>query len=582
MIKRRFTLPKYRTAILFALSMPVLYVISRYNYLLFHSFADGVSIVIAACVFTIIWNGRHLIDNDYFLYVGIAFLFFAFWDLMHLLGNKNMGVFPEYGNLGPALYIASRYILSISLIIAPLFINRKLNTTRMFAVYSLVTLFILLSLFYWQIFPVCIVDGVGLTPFKVVSDYIICMILLGAIGLLLINRRSFDSRVLWIIVSSIILSIATGLAFTLYADPFGIMNAVGHFFQIASFYLVFFAFIETSLRKPQDILYRKLKQNEEKLAENIKQLDNANVELKQEIAERKRAEEALREKEEQLRLLFENMTEGIALHELIYDESGKVTDYRILSVNPTYEIHTGISVERARGSLASDLYGTGNPPYLEEYTRVAQTGVPLSFETYLPSLEKHFFISAIPHGQGQFATVFMDITERKHLEEELREASLHDLLTGLHNRRGFFTLAEQQVKAAARARMKLSLTYLDCDDFKWVNDSLGHEQGDKVLVDTAHILRQTFRESDIIARIGGDEFVILSIEAADVDPEVFLKRLQQNIDEYNAKETRRYKLALSWGTVAYDPESLDSLDELLSQADRLMYRHKKDKANKQS
>ncbi len=269
-----FTLSKYRAAIFLVLALPILYAISRYNYSLFHSLADGVSIVIAACFFVIIWNSRHLIDNDYFLYVGITFLFWALLDFMHLLGNKNMGVFPAYGNLGPAFYIASRYILSISLMIAPLFINRKLNTTLMFGVYSLITLLLLLSIFSWQIFPVCIVEGVGLTPFKVVSDYIICLILLGAMGLLFIRRRSFDSRVLWLIASSIILSIATGLSFTLYTDPFGIMNMVGHLFQIASFYLVYLAFIKTSLSKPQDILYRKLKQNEAALRESNAYLEN--------------------------------------------------------------------------------------------------------------------------------------------------------------------------------------------------------------------------------------------------------------------------------------------------------------------
>jgi signal transduction histidine kinase len=300
MIRSLLTQPKYRAAIFWVLALPPLYFISRHNYNLFHVFVDGASIVIAACVFLIIWNARRIIDNDYFLYVGIAFLFFAFMDSMHVLGNKNMGVFPEYGNLGPALYIASRYILGISLMIAPLFIHRKLNTTLMFAVYSLGTSFILLSVFYWQIFPVCIVEGVGLTPFKVVSDYIICLFLLGAIGLLLINRRSFDSRVLRIIVSSIILSIATGVAFTLYADPFGIMNAVGHFFQIASFYLIYLAIIETSLTKPQDVLYQKLRQSEEKLAENIQQLDYANVELKQKIAERRQAEESLQKSRDEL------------------------------------------------------------------------------------------------------------------------------------------------------------------------------------------------------------------------------------------------------------------------------------------
>jgi PAS domain S-box-containing protein len=311
MVKSDFTLPKFGTAIFLVLALAVLYFISRHNYNLFHSFADGISIVIAASVFTIIWNGRRIVDNDYFLYVGIAFLFFAFWDLMHLLGNKNMGVLPRYGNLGPVLYIVSRYTLSISLIIAPLFINRKLNTTLMYALYSLLTLLTLLSIFYWQIFPVCIVEGVGLTPFKVVSDYIICLILLGSIGLLLINRRSFDSRVLRLIVFSIILSIATGLAFTLYADPFGIMNAIGHFFQIASFYLIYLAFIETSLTKPQDILYQKLKKNEGKLAESVEQLNDANAELKQEATERKRVEEALRESEGRYALTLDAVNDGL-------------------------------------------------------------------------------------------------------------------------------------------------------------------------------------------------------------------------------------------------------------------------------
>ena len=253
---RPHTFTGYRIAIS-VLALPVIYFISRYNYNFFHSFADGATILVAASVFTIIWNSRHRVDNDYFLYTGIAFLFFAFLDAMHLLGNKNMGIFPEYGNLGPTFYIASRYVLSVSLLIAPLFINRKVNTTVVFSVYSVVTLLILLSIFYWKIFPACIIEGVGLTPFKVVSDYVICLILLGSIVSLLINRRSFDPRVLRLIVYSIILFIATGLTFTLYTDPFGITNLIGHLFQLASFYLVYLAFIETSLTKPQEILFRR-------------------------------------------------------------------------------------------------------------------------------------------------------------------------------------------------------------------------------------------------------------------------------------------------------------------------------------
>jgi two-component sensor histidine kinase/PAS domain-containing protein len=440
MIKNHVTLPQYRTLILLVFALPVLYFISRHNYNLFHSLADGVSIVIAACVFAIIWNGRRIVDNDYFLYVGIAFLFFAFWDLMHLLGNKNMGVFPEYGNLGPALYIISRYILSISLLIAPLFINRKLNTTLMYAAYSLVTLLVLLSIFYWHIFPVCIVDGVGLTPFKVVSDYIICLILLGSIGLLLINRRSFDSRVLWLIVSSIILSIATGLAFTLYADPFGIMNATGHFFQIASFSLIYIAFIETSLTKPQDILYRKLKQKEEELVENVKQVDAANVKLKREVAERKQAEEALRESELLRRLSIDNMLEGYALHEAIFDEKGRMVDYRFLEFNPSAQKIANVAREEIVGRTAKELYShIMERGLIDRYADVMATGIPAVIDDFYYAgdhLNKALDIACFRIDDRHFACVFRDITDSKRVEEKIKASLLEKetMLKEIHHR----------------------------------------------------------------------------------------------------------------------------------------------------
>jgi PAS domain S-box-containing protein len=142
------------------------------------------------------------------------------------------------------------------------------------------------------------------------------------------------------------------------------------------------------------------------------------------ITDRKRAEEALQESEEKFRILFESMAEGVALHEMVRDDTGKAVDYRILHVNPAYAQQTGIPRERANNALASELYEGGAPPYLREYEEMLGSDRPLFFETYFPPLKKYFSISAICTKPNQFATVFLDITKRKQAEEELRKGQL--------------------------------------------------------------------------------------------------------------------------------------------------------------
>jgi PAS domain S-box-containing protein len=139
------------------------------------------------------------------------------------------------------------------------------------------------------------------------------------------------------------------------------------------------------------------------------------------ITARKKAEDELRLSEAKFRSLNFTMSEGVCLHEIIYDESGQAVDYRILDINPAYEQFTGLTREQAVGKKASELYGTGKPPYFDVYERVAATGKPESFETYFPPMQKHFSISAFSPGKGSFATVFTDITERKKAENELKQ-----------------------------------------------------------------------------------------------------------------------------------------------------------------
>ncbi len=170
--------------------------------------------------------------------------------------------------------------------------------------------------------------------------------------------------------------------------------------------------------------------------------------------------------------------------------------------------------------------------------------------------------------------VYTDITARVRMEETLRALALVDELTGLYNRRGFFTLSQQQLKTANRAKRKMLLLFTDFDGLKLINDAFGHSEGDRALIETADILRETFRESDIIARIGGDEFVVLAAETGKANANAVITRLQENLEARNAKGDRRYELSLSAGIAYYDPESPCSIDELLAQADRAMYERK--------
>jgi len=158
-------------------------------------------------------------------------------------------------------------------------------------------------------------------------------------------------------------------------------------------------------------------------------------------------------------------------------------------------------------------------------------------------------------------------------EEELLALSLTDELTGLHNRRRFFILAEQCFKVAIRKKKRWLLLYIDMDDLKWINDHCGHNEGDQALIGLGTILKKTFRESDVIARIGGDEFAVLLESSAESDA-MLMGRLYENIRDYNAKASQDYKLSISMGAARFDPEYPISVDKLLSKADALMYAQK--------
>jgi diguanylate cyclase (GGDEF)-like protein len=167
-----------------------------------------------------------------------------------------------------------------------------------------------------------------------------------------------------------------------------------------------------------------------------------------------------------------------------------------------------------------------------------------------------------------------DNTERKKLEEEIRALSIIDHLTGLYNRRGFLSLAEQQLKILERTGKEMLLIFADLDGMKIINDTLGHQRGDEALIETANMLKKTFRKADIIGRMGGDEFAILALSGTHQDPEILKSRLERNIKEFNNTRQRGFQISLSVGLAHYDPKSQATIDDLLSKADERMYQEK--------
>ena len=217
-------------------------------------------------------------------------------------------------------------------------------------------------------------------------------------------------------------------------------------------------------------------------------------------------------------------------------------------------------------------------------------GLSVELKSRIQSRKKRFELKAdglLERGRADSLRHARDIVAANLLLERAHKRSLIDSLTGLYNRRAFLTLARQQLKLADREGKRIHLLFADFDGLKQINDAFGHPEGDRALIEVADVLRKTFRESDIVARIGGDEFLVMAmetekpeVESGDIE-EILTNRLQETLDFRNAEAGRCYKRSLSIGIVPCDPNDSRSLKQLIHQADRAMYEKKQGYQNQQ-
>jgi len=250
-----------------------IYLSSFYSFLLFHTIAELFSIIIAGGIFVIAWNSRKNIDNSFFLVIGISFLFVGFIDLIHTLAYAGMNIFIGYdANLPTQLWILGRYLQSLSFLFGALVVNKKLKPYHLTVGYSIVSI-LFVSLIFIGLFPDAYVLGSGLTPFKIISEYIINLILFITIFILYKYRNIFDRKVLILIIVSIIATMVAELAFTFYVSVYGLSNLVGHIFKIIAFYLLYKSIIRIGLETPFDLVYRQLKTSEQRITHAYSELD---------------------------------------------------------------------------------------------------------------------------------------------------------------------------------------------------------------------------------------------------------------------------------------------------------------------
>jgi hypothetical protein len=172
-----------------------LYLSKLHNYLLFHTLVELFSVITAFLIFVLLWHSRHLVDNRYLTLIGISFFFIGILDLLHTLAYKGMGIFPGHDvDLPTQLWIAFRYLASLSFLIAPIVATRPVSNRSIVLFYTVVTISLLWAIFTGR-FPACFEEGSGLTRFKIASEYVISLIFLAGLGLLYPQRELFDKRV---------------------------------------------------------------------------------------------------------------------------------------------------------------------------------------------------------------------------------------------------------------------------------------------------------------------------------------------------------------------------------------------------
>lgn len=541
------------------------------HYLFFHTMVEVFAVIVSLSIFILTWTSHRYLSGGYLVMLGAAYGAIGLVDVFHALTFKGMNLFPGVTlNFTNQFWLTARFLEAVALLCAPLTINRKpdfLYTSAAFFMFATVACVAVV----YQWFPATYIEGIGLSPFKIYSEYVIITIM--AVGLiLLIQRKSqFEPKIFRLLTASLLLAIAAETCFTQYVGFYDLSHALGHYFRFSSVILAFAAIVISGVREPLAFQFREINDRQQKLEILNSKLaeSEAHLKLAQHVGKMGSWH-------------FDIPESKLTWSEEIYRMFGEPLDKTI-----SFEVFT------------SHIHPDDLAAVLSTWDRALQ-GAPYDIEHRVRVRDGVRWVNEVaevtfsPSGTPLFAMgTVQDITERKQMEEQIRNLAFYDTLTQLPNRRLLNDRLDHAMSASKRSGHYGALMFLDLDNFKPLNDLYGHAVGDSLLIEVARRISGCVRAVDTVARFGGDEFVVILNEldvdkaASTAQASIVAEKIRAALAESylltihkegNAENTVEHRCTSSIGVVVFINHE-EKPDDLLKLADAAMYKAKESGRN---